>query len=71
MTPPVIFARCCKSLIGCSACADAWYGGEEGMVRTCPKCRSERAFADTMVFRGMDDLIHPLLNRPEEAESGQ
>ena len=63
MTPPVIFARCCKSLIGCSACADAWYGGEEGVVRTCPKCRSERAFADTMVFRGMDDLIqvvHPL-----------
>ena len=30
VVPPVIYARCCKHLLGCQSCVDTWYGGEEG-----------------------------------------
>ena len=33
--PPIIFACCCKNLVGCSSCVDAWYGGEDGMSKSC------------------------------------
>ena len=26
--PPVIFAKCCRSIIGCEACVHTWYSGE-------------------------------------------
>ena len=29
--PPVIFARCCKSILGCRGCIDTWYKGEDGI----------------------------------------
>ena len=43
---------------------DQWYGGEEGVTRTCPLCGGERAYADTSVLKGLDDLtsITPLMN---------
>jgi len=42
IAPPVTFARYCRRILGCQTCVDAWYGGEEGMSRTCPMCRFER-----------------------------
>ena len=65
MSPPVIFGRCCKSLIGCQACVDRWFQGDgELMQQTCPRCRTERAYAETCVVKGIDDFlvaIHPLV----------
>ena len=64
MKPPIIFARCCKSVIGCQACVDTWYRGEEGQQRTCPNCREARAYVDTCKINGLDDFltgIAPLL----------
>ena len=65
MVPPVIFGRCCKSLIGCQSCVNRWFWGDSGLMQqSCPKCRTERAYAETCIFKGIDDLlaaIHPLV----------
>ena len=61
ITPPVIFARCCKRLLGCQTCVDSWYQGEEGMARSCPLCRSERAYADTTPIKGMDEFLRAIV----------
>jgi len=69
IVPPVIFARCCRRILGCQTCVDAWYGGEEGMSRTCPMCRFERAYSETTTLRGLDDFLKevtPLLATDEE-----
>ena len=29
MQPPVVYARCCKRLIGCQSCINEWYVGSE------------------------------------------
>ncbi len=57
MEPPVIFSRCCKSLIGCEKCVDAWYEGDRGLTKTCPRCRAERALSETCRFNGFDELL--------------
>ena len=56
MSPPIIFAKCCKRILGCEACGDAFYGGEGGMTKQCPQCRSERAYADTCPVHGIRDI---------------
>ena len=63
--PPVIFSRCCKRLLGCQECVDRWFGGDDGVTRSCPLCRREQAYADTCILKGLDDLltgILPLMN---------
>ena len=62
--PPIIFARCCKSIIGCQSRVDTWYRGDKGQQRTCPNCRKARAFVDTCKINGLEDFltgIAPLL----------
>ena len=69
ITPPAIYARCCKRIIGCEGCVDTWYSGES--VRTCPHGRCERAYAETMRIRGLDDFLHgidPLFNTDDNQE---
>lgn len=61
MTPPVIFAKCCKRLLGCEACVDTLYGGDQGMQQKCPQCRSERALADTCRVHGIDDFLNGVI----------
>ena len=57
MVPPIIFAKCCKCILGCQTCVDTWYRGEEGQTRTCPKCRSDRAYVETCKMHGIDDFL--------------
>ena len=59
MKPPIIFARCCKRILGCQSCVDKWYRreGEESTTRSCPLCRGERAYAETSIIKGMDDFL--------------
>ena len=47
ITPPVIFARCCKSIVGCQGCVE-WYRGDTGMTKSCPLCGTERALPEAM-----------------------
>ena len=57
MIPPIIFARCCKSILGCQRCIDRWYRGEPGIEKRCPLCRGERGLADTTVILGLDNFL--------------
>ena len=58
MSPPIIFGHCCKSLIGCQACVDHWFRGDGGLMQqACPRCRTERAYAETCVVKGIDDFL--------------
>lgn len=57
MTPPVIFARCCKTILGCQSCVDSWYRGEDGQQRTWPKCREPRAYVETTKLNGLDEFL--------------
>ena len=70
MVPPVIFAKCCKYILGCQQCVDTWYRGEQGQARTCPRCRSDRAFVETCRVNGLDDFltaIAPLLQTSNDS----
>lgn len=72
MVPPIIFAKCCKSILGCQSCVDTWYRGDEGQSRTCPKCRSDRAYVETCKLNGLDDfltIIAPLMETgPDDSD---
>ena len=70
ITPPVIFSRCCQSILGCVACIDQWYGGSDGLMKNCPNCSTERGYAETVRMAGMDDFlesIRPLYDSDTEA----
>ena len=54
--PPVIITKCCKTILGCETCVNAWYSGEDALTKTCPKCRAERGY-ETMLLRGLDDFL--------------
>lgn len=57
LQPPPIFARCCRSIVGCQACVDRWYRGEPGTERKCPLCRGDRGYADTCRIVGLDVFL--------------
>ena len=54
---PVIVTKCCKTILGCETCVNAWYSGAEMLTKTCPSCRAERGCNETMVLRGLDDFL--------------
>lgn len=55
--PPAIFARCCRTILGCQTCVDRWYRGEPGAERKCPLCRCDRGLADVSKIVGLDDFL--------------
>ena len=69
MKPPIIFAKCCKSILGCQPCVDRWYRGKEGQRKYCPQCRSERAYVETCKMNGLDVGIAALLNDESDPDS--
>ena len=71
MTPPLIFARCCKRVIGCQVCVDTWYRGDVGMTKRCPICRHDRGYSETFIIRGMDEFmngIKPIFENRRQSE---
>ena len=60
MEAPIIFAKCCKSIIDCQNCVDQWYRGEEGQTRSCPKCRTELAFVETSRVVGLEEFLQAI-----------
>ena len=70
IAPPIIFAWCYKSIIGCEPCVEAWYGGHRGQMCNCPKCRSERDYADTCRLLGMDDFLEAIKPSTMELQPG-
>ena len=57
INPPVIMSKCCKTVIGCERCVNAWYSGPEALTKTCPSCRAERGYSETMILRGLDSFL--------------
>ena len=57
IAPPVIFARCCKAIVGCQICVDTWFTGDEGISKKYPLCGTDRALPDTMRLHGLDDFL--------------
>ncbi len=57
MKPPVIMCKCCKVVIGCESCVNAWYTGPEALTETCPACRAERGYSGMMILRGLDNFL--------------
>ena len=55
--PPVIMSKCCKSVIGCVRRDNAWYTGPEALTKTCPTCRAECGYSETMILRGLDSFL--------------
>ena len=53
--PPLILAKCCKSILGCQQCVNGWYK-DGGLTKSCPACRSPRGLSETMVLLGLDEL---------------
>ena len=71
MKLPVIFACCCRSIVGCEKCVDTWFGGRQG-GKTCPLCHAERAYPETCRLNGLDNLlttIRPLLPTDDDEEN--
>ena len=58
--PPVIVTRCCKQIIGCQDCVNTWYSGPQTTTKTCPMCRADRGCYETMMLRGLSDLMESL-----------
>ena len=57
MTPPVIFAKCCRRVIGCEKCTNEWYSGTNATTKPCPYCRGERGCAETVRICGLDEFL--------------
>ena len=55
--PPLIVTKCCKSILGCEECTNEWYSGPDAPNKTCPKCRAERGYTETMRLHGMDEVL--------------
>ena len=71
MKPPIIFALCCKSIIGCQKCVDVWYSSEEKeamLSKSCPACRGDRGYSQTVRLLGFDDLLEGI--QPMFTEDG-
>lgn len=66
MKPPIILAKCCKSIIGCSACVNRCFDGDDALTKSCPNCGGERGYAETMRLHGLDDLLTGIAAALEE-----
>ena len=68
----ILFARCCKSIVGCQSRVDTWYRGDSGISKKCPLCGTDRALPETMRLHGLDDFlqaIQPILTQPQDTQS--
>ena len=57
MRPPIVLAKCCRSILGCESCVNRWYEGTDALTKRCPGCQRERGYAETIRLHGLDDLL--------------
>ena len=38
-------------------CVNQWYEGTDGLLKSCPLCRADRGYADTMRLHGLDEVF--------------
>lgn len=57
---PVVITKCCKVLLGCEICVNEWYRGDDALTKPCPACKHTRGYNETMILRGLDELLTTL-----------
>ena len=57
LTGPPILSRCCKVILGCETCVNQWYSGEDALTKSCPLCRAQRGYTETMMLRGLNEFL--------------
>ena len=67
---PIIGCRSCNSIVGCESCVNTWYQGQDGLSKSCPRCRERRGYANTFQFKGMDDFITEMRRFLDDDSSG-
>ena len=67
--PPIIITKCCENMLGCQECVNTWYAGPDATVKTCPICRIERGWDQTMVLRGLTEFLESIKNVYENGEN--
>ena len=48
--PPIIIAKCCKTILGCEQCINEWFSGPDALTKSCPSCRADRGYNETMLL---------------------
>lgn len=56
MMPPIIFAKCCKVVLGCETCVAKWYEGEDASTKPCPNCQTPCGLTEILRVHDIDDL---------------
>ena len=55
--PPIFVTKCCKNMLGCQKCVNTWYAGPDAMLKTCPICRTDRGYNETIILRGLMEFL--------------
>ena len=53
----LVGCQVCSTLVGCQRCTDTWFGGPEGLTKSCPKCRAPRGLANSFILKGFDNFV--------------
>ena len=40
-----------------AVCVNRWHSGDEALTKTCPACRADRSYNETMLLRGLDEFL--------------
>lgn len=67
---PLIGCQACSTLVGCQRCTDRWFGGINGLEKTCPKCRAPRGLSHSFVLKGFDSLVTQIKEMSNSTSSG-
>lgn len=57
MKPPIYFAKCCRTIVGCEKCVNHWYTGDDVTTKSCLYCGAERGYSETMRQHGLDEFL--------------
>jgi len=55
--PPLVIMKCCRVLMGCEECINGQSSREDVLMKPYTSCRMARGYNETMVLRGMDNLL--------------
>ena len=55
-SPPVTLSKCCKQILGCASCIEAWRVSEDWEGR-CPNCSTDEENVENLGITRFNDLI--------------
>ena len=64
----MIFGKWCRSILGCKVCINKWFSGEDAMTKSCPRCATERGYAETVRNCGLDEFLARIQDIMQDCE---